>query len=109
VIQSSPKLAQVLRDDTVSNQKRSWLKQNFWLALNESLLIACARFLDIDEVGNAELGITFRNETRESCLDDRELILSDTAPGGAGYSWEIAGHLRSIFDSGNDFDRMWLR
>jgi superfamily II DNA or RNA helicase len=99
LIQSSRKLTQVLQDMTISGQKRARIKQSFWLTFGEALLIASARFLDIDTVGNAELGITFRNETVDPCLDNRELILFDTAPGGAGYSREIAAHLREVFSA----------
>ncbi|PYT74363.1 MAG: hypothetical protein DMG39_03355 [Acidobacteria bacterium] len=77
-------------------QKRAWIKQNFWLTLAEAMLIASARFLDIDEGANAELGVTFRIETTDPCLDNRELILFDTAPGGVGYSLEIAGNLKQV-------------
>jgi superfamily II DNA or RNA helicase len=96
VIQSSSKLAQALVENSLNNQKRQWLKQNFWLTLGESLLIASARYLDIDETGSAELGITFRDEMSDACLDNRELILFDTAPGGAGYVREIATHLKEV-------------
>ncbi len=96
VIQSSPKLTQVLAENSLNNQKRQWLKQNFWLTLGESLLIASARYLDIDETGSAELGITFKDEPGDTCLDNREVILFDTAPGGAGYVREIAAHLKDV-------------
>jgi hypothetical protein len=96
VIQSSSRLTQALVDPKLNAQKRAWIKQNFWHTLGETLLIASARFLDIDEGGNAELGITFRTEMGDPCLDNREMILFDTAPGGAGYSTEIAINLKEV-------------
>jgi hypothetical protein len=96
VIQSSERLTNAIADTSVNVQKRTWIKQNFWLTLAEAMLIASARFLDIDEGANAELGVTFRIETTDSCLDNRELILFDTAPGGAGYSREVAGNLKQV-------------
>jgi hypothetical protein len=97
LIQSSRTLAEALGDPELSPQRRLWIQHSFWLTFGEALLIASGRFLDIDEVGNAELGISFRNETTDPCLDHRELILFDTAPGGAGYSREIANNLREVF------------
>jgi hypothetical protein len=96
-IQSSGRLVEATEATLGNTQKRTWIKQNFWLTLAEALLIASARFLDIDEGANAELGITFRIETSDPCLDSRELILFDTAPGGAGYSREIASNLKEVF------------
>jgi len=60
-------------------------------------LIASAKFLDIDEVANAELGVTLMREVVEPRLDKRELILFDIAPGGAGYCAEIGAHLKDVF------------
>jgi hypothetical protein len=81
-IQSSSRLAQLLSENGANAQGRSWIKDSFGLTLGEALLMAAsARFLDIEEGANTELGITFRNEI-EPCLDNRELIVFDTAPGG---------------------------
>lgn len=77
--------------------QRQKLRNSFWLTFAETLLIASARFLDIDEVGNAELGVAFRTEVSEPCLDNREVILFDTAPGGAGYATEIAANIETVF------------
>jgi uncharacterized protein DUF1998 len=96
-IQSSAHLVEAIEATGGNSQKRAWIKQNFWLTFAEALLIASARSLDIDEGANAELGITFRIETNDPCLDSRELILFDTAPGGAGYSREIASNLKEVF------------
>jgi DEAD/DEAH box helicase/MrfA Zn-binding domain/Helicase conserved C-terminal domain len=96
-ILSSPRLAGVRDDSTLSPKKRTWYFENFWLTLGEAILAASARLLDIDQVANAELGITFRTERVEPCLRDREIILFDTAPGGAGYSREIAANLKELF------------
>jgi hypothetical protein len=92
-VQSSLKLIEGL-----NSSKRLWYRDSFWKTLAEALLIASAKLLDIDEVSNAELGVTFRTEAVENCLDDRELILYDTAPGGAGYSTEVAANLRKVFE-----------
>jgi DEAD/DEAH box helicase/MrfA Zn-binding domain/Helicase conserved C-terminal domain len=96
-ILSSPRLAGVRDDSSLSPRKRTWYFENFWLTLGEAILVASARLLDIDQVANAELGITFRTERAEPCLQDREIILFDTAPGGAGYSREIAANLKDLF------------
>jgi hypothetical protein len=96
VVQSSERLTKAIDDMSMNPQKRMWIKHNFWLTLAEAMLIASARFLDIDEGANAELGVTFRIETADACLDNRELILFDTAPGGAGYSREVAGNLKQV-------------
>jgi hypothetical protein len=71
VIQSSEGLIKTIEDISMNAQKRAWIKQNFWLTLAEAMLIASARFLDIDEGANAELGVTFRIETTDPCLDNR--------------------------------------
>jgi hypothetical protein len=104
-IQSSDKLTRALEGSSLGAQKRGWIKQNFWLTLAEAMLIASARFLDIDEGGNAELGITFRNEIGDRCMDNRELILFDTAPGGAGYSREVAANLKDVLSRAADILR----
>ena len=83
------------KNEALTDQRKAWYVESFWRTLGEALLIASARLLDIDEVHNAELGLTFRKDA--ACLDEREMILYDTAPGGAGYSSEIAAHLPQVF------------
>jgi len=77
----------------------SWYLDSFWQTPGETVLIASAKFLDIDEVANAELGVTFMREVVEPRLDERELILFDIAPGGAGYCAEIGAHLKDVFST----------
>lgn len=98
-LQSSPRFEALTQHSGSSIQKRSSTKHDFWFTLAESLLIASSRLLDIDEGANAELGITFRTGGGEPCLDDREVILFDTAPGGAGYAREIANNLKEVFST----------
>ena len=94
---SSPGFAKKCADAGQNAKKLDWCSKCFWQTLAEALLIASSKWLDVDDTANAEIGVTFRKETEEPCLDARELILYDTAPGGAGYASEVAGHLREVF------------
>lgn len=71
-----------------------------WITLGEALLAASARFLDIDDVANAELGVTFRRSV--GAFGGRDLVLYDTAAGGAGYARAIGENLREVFGSALD-------
>lgn len=71
-----------------------------WATLGEALLAASARFLDIDDVANSELGVTFRPYV--GALGGRDLVLYDTAAGGAGYARAIGENLREVFGSALD-------
>lgn len=66
-----------------------------WATLAEALLAAGARYLDIDDVANAELGVTYRYSRQVA--GGRRLILYDTAVGGAGYARAIASGLEHVF------------
>jgi DEAD/DEAH box helicase/Domain of unknown function (DUF1998)/Helicase conserved C-terminal domain len=59
--------------------------------LGEALVMGASRLLDID---TSELGITFHPA---DVLGNRELILFDTAPGGAGYVRQIAEQIERVF------------
>jgi len=84
-ILANPKLLRFQQDSSLSEYKKRWYLESLWRTFGEVLLIASARFLDIDEVHNPELGIAFKTEPLETCTGGREIILYDTAPGGAGY------------------------
>ena len=96
-ILSGPRFIKKSADAGPNARKQAWYSECFWQTLAEALLIASSRWLDVDDTANAEIGVTFRKETKEACLDARELILYDTAPGGAGYASEVAAHLREVF------------
>jgi hypothetical protein len=63
----------------------------FRRTLGEALVMSASRVLDID---TSELGITFHPA---DVLGGRELILFDTAPGGAGYVRQIVGLIENVF------------
>ncbi|MGH2507761.1 MAG: Zn-binding domain-containing protein, partial [Ktedonobacteraceae bacterium] len=96
-ILSSSRLIEKLADAGPNSKKQAWFSECFWQTLAEALLIASSKWLDVDDTANAEIGVAFRKEAQEPCLDARELILYDTAPGGAGYASEVAAHLREVF------------
>lgn len=64
-------------------------------SLSQALCTAAARLLEIDP---RELGFTFRFSPGDTLLS-REIILFDTAPGGAGYCYQVFERLQELFET----------
>jgi len=70
----------------------------FVWTLGQTLAVAGARLLKIDP---NEIAFTFRHAPDKTLLN-REIILFDTASGGAGYCDQIFDNLRSVFEMAAD-------
>jgi hypothetical protein len=91
LLASSPTFIETLRDNP-DHTRRRFYWDCFRRSLGEALVAAAARRLDID---TSELGISFHSAP--DVVGGKELILFDTAPGGAGYVRQLAAHIEEIF------------
>lgn len=66
--------------------------------LAQALSTGGARYLEIDP---REIGFTFKYEPKNALLD-REIILFDTAAGGAGYCDQLFENLNRVFETAAD-------
>ena len=88
---SSPTFIETLRDNPENTRQRFYW-DCFRRSLGDALVAAAARRLDID---SSELGISFHSAP--DVVGGKELILFDTAPGGAGYVRQLATYIQEIF------------
>lgn len=74
---------------------RSWLLDSVWLTIATALRLAgTQQILDIDP---QEIGIVLRPNPEPGVLGEREIILYDTSPGGAGYARQLGTRVRELF------------
>jgi hypothetical protein len=91
LLASSSPFTETLRDNPDPARRRFYW-DCFRRSVGEALIAAGARCLDID---NSELGVSFHSAP--GVIGGKELILYDTAPGGAGYVRQLATHIREVF------------
>jgi hypothetical protein len=87
----SPEFVRILEQNPERARQRFYW-DCFRRTLGESLISAASQILDID---SAEIGVSFH--LADSSISGKELILFDTASGGAGYVRRIAEDIRAIF------------
>ncbi|MGA8213669.1 MAG: DEAD/DEAH box helicase [Candidatus Sulfotelmatobacter sp.] len=93
LLASSPVLQGKLTEN-VENMRRRYYWDCFRRSLGEALVAAASQLLDIDQ---SEIGITFHPSV--NVVGGKELILYDTAPGGAGYATQAVQYIRDIFET----------
>jgi ATP-dependent helicase YprA (DUF1998 family) len=90
LLATSSTFVETLRDNPERTRQRF-----YWdclrRTLGEALVMGASRVLDID---TSELGITFHPAEG---VGGRELILFDTAPGGAGYVRPVVEQIERVF------------
>ena len=91
LLASSPALQKKLAEN-VDSIRRRYYWDCFRRSLGEALVAAVSRLLDIDQ---SEIGITFHQSL--NTVGGKELILYDTAPGGAGYSTRAVQYIQEVF------------
>lgn len=89
---SSPAFRTALEADADPN-RRAFHLDCLRRTLGEALSLATSLMLDIDP---SEIGVTFHPGGGTSI--EREIILFDTAPGGAGYSQQVLARCREVFE-----------
>jgi ATP-dependent helicase YprA (DUF1998 family) len=90
---SSPTFQEKLEENS-DNVRKRYYWDCFRRSLGEALVTAAAQLLDIDQ---SELGITFHPAA--NVIGSKELILYDTAPGGAGYATRAARFMHQVFEA----------
>ena len=91
LLASSPVLQTKLAENA-ENTRRRYYWDCFRRSLGEALVAAASQLLDIEQ---SEIGITFH-----PCVDvvgGKELVLYDTAPGGAGYATRAVQYIQEVF------------
>ena len=72
--------------------RRRYYWDCFRRSLGEALVVAAGQVLDIEA---SELGVTFHPSA--DVVGGRELVVYDTAPGGAGYARRVVDNVRDVF------------
>ena len=90
---SSSSSLQAKLTETTENTRRRYYWDCFRRSLGEALVAAASQLLDIDQ---SEIGIAFHPST--NVIGGKELILYDTAPGGAGYASRAIQNIREVFE-----------
>jgi hypothetical protein len=91
LLASSPTLQARLAENIEGNRRRYYW-DCFRRSLGEAIVAAASQLLDIDQ---SEIGITFHPSA--NVIGGKELILYDTAPGGAGYATRAVQYIREVF------------